>query len=205
MSPVLEEVLSRARNLIGKWEGDDCGVLTVKDFCRYAAALNDLDYIRTARARETAGEAVQAPALFLAGTLSWEDGPAEDGLRPDGLAARESPCTQGLPVRQVHGGQTVRLGAPPVAGVRVTATRAVTSADHRRGRSGEFVLLGVTTRFTAAHDGEDLMAVDETIVVLDALDGVPDERSGDGERSGADGRSGDSEPSGDNEPSEAAA
>ncbi|WP_210575108.1 MaoC family dehydratase N-terminal domain-containing protein [Streptomyces sp. GESEQ-4] len=162
----LDEVLSRARKLIGEWETEDCGVLRVKDFCRYAAALNDTDYIRRARAQEAAGEPVVAPALFLAGTLSWEDGPVEGELRPDGLALRESPCTQGLPVRQVHGGESVRLGRPPVAGARVTASRAVTSADHRRGQSGEFVLLGVTTRFTA-EDGEELMAVDETIVVLD--------------------------------------
>lgn len=177
MSVVLQEVLSRARKLIGRSESEDCGVLGVKDFCRYAAALNDVDFIRTARAQEAAGEAVVAPALFLAGTLSWEDGPAEDGLRPDGLATRESPCTQGLAVRQVHGGQSVRLGRAPVAGTRVTATRTVTSADHRGGRSGEFVLLGVTTRFTS-QDGAELMAVDETIVVLDVLDvldGVADE------------------------------
>jgi len=180
VSPVLEEVLFRARKLIGEWESEDCGVLTVKDFCRYAAALNDVDYIRTARAREAAGESVVAPALFRAGTLSWEDGPAEDELRPDGLASRESPCTQGLPVRQVHGGQSVRLVRAPVAGTPVTAARSVTSADQRHGRSGEFVLLGVTTRFTA-QDGEELMAVDETIVVLD---GAPDEKSTD-ERSGA--------------------
>lgn len=170
MSAVLDEVLTRARKLIGQWESEDCGVLGVKDFCRYAAALNDVDYIRTARAREAAGEAVVAPVLFLASTLSWEDGPAEDGLRPDGLAARESPCTEGLPVRQVHGGQSVRPAAPAVAGMRVTATRAVTSADHRGGRSGEFVLLGVSTRFTS-EEGAELMTVDETIVVLDALDG----------------------------------
>lgn len=179
MSAVLQEVLTRARKLIGQWESEDCGVLAVKDFCRYAAALGDVDYIRTARAREAAGEPVVAPALFLAGTLSWEDGPAEDELRPDGLATRESPCTDGLPVRQVHGGQSVRLGRPPVSGTRVTAARSVSSADRRRGRSGEFVLLGVTTRYTS-QDGAELMAVDETIVVLDgAPDAVQDDATDD--------------------------
>ncbi|MER5434148.1 MaoC family dehydratase N-terminal domain-containing protein [Streptomyces sp. NPDC002588] len=172
MSATLDEVLARARKLIDDWESEDCGVLAVKDFCRYAAALNDVDYLRRARAREAAGEPVAAPALFLAGTLSWQDGPAEQELRPDGLATRESPCTQGLPVRQVHGGQSVRLGRAPVAGDRVTAHRALTSADLRQGRSGDFVLLGVRTRFTAQADDEnededELMVMDETIVVLD--------------------------------------
>jgi hypothetical protein len=173
VSAVLDEVLSRARELIGRWEGEDCGTVTVKDFCRYAAAVGDTDYIRRARAREAAGGPVIAPALFLASALSWEDGPAEDELRPDGLSARESPCTQGLPVRQVHGGQSVRLVRAPVAGTRITASRAVTSANHRRGRTGEFVLFGVTTRFTS-QDGDELMIQDETIVVLDGPDGVSD-------------------------------
>jgi hypothetical protein len=75
----------------------------------------------------------------------------------------------GLPVRQVHGGQTVRLLRAPVAGSRVTASRAVTSAERKQGRSGAFVLLGLTTRFTSA-DGTELTAVDETIVVMEALD-----------------------------------
>lgn len=100
--------------------------------------------------------------------MSWEDGPAEQELRPDGLAVRESPCTQGLPVRQVHGGQSVRLLRAPLAGTRVTASRAVTSAERKRGRSRAFVLLGLSTRFTSA-DGEELTTVDETIVVREAI------------------------------------
>ncbi|MGW0828957.1 FAS1-like dehydratase domain-containing protein [Streptomyces prunicolor] len=165
----LDEVLTRARSLVDRWEDEDCGTVTVKDFCRYAAALNDADYIDRARKREATGEPVEAPVLFLAATMSWEDGPPERELRPDGLATRESPCTAGLPVRQVHGGQTVRLLRAPVAGSRVTASRAVTSAERKQGRSGPFVLLGLTTRFTST-DGTELTAVDETIVVMEALD-----------------------------------
>jgi len=164
----LHEVLSRARGLVDRWEHEDCGTVTVKDFCRYAAALGDDNYIRRARAREAAGEPVEAPSLFLAATMSWEDGPVERDLRPDGLAVRESPCTPGLAVRQVHGGQSVRLMRPLVAGARVTASRAVVSAQRKHGHSGAFVLLALTTRFTSA-DGSELMAVDETIVVREAL------------------------------------
>ncbi|XVQ09794.1 FAS1-like dehydratase domain-containing protein [Spirillospora sp. CA-255316] len=160
----LEEVLSRAKELAGRWEAEDCGVVTVKDFCRYAAALNDGGYIARARADEAAGRPVTAPPLFLAGTLSWEDGPVEGELRPDGLAARESPCTQGLPVRQVHGGESVRIGRPLVAGTRVRAERAVRSAARKAGRSGDFVVLAVTTRFTSEEGGE-LASVEETIIV----------------------------------------
>ncbi|MER5935816.1 MaoC family dehydratase N-terminal domain-containing protein [Streptomyces sp. NPDC001928] len=163
----LHEVLARARELVDRWEYEDCGTVTVKEFCRYAAAVDDADYIRRARALEAAGEPVEAPPLFLAATMSWEDGPVEGELRPDGLAVRESPCTRGLAVRQVHGGQSVRLMRPLVAGARVTASRAVVSAQRKHGRSGAFVLLALTTRFTSA-DGSELTAVDETIVVREA-------------------------------------
>ena len=165
----LDEVLARARSLVGRWEDEDCGTVTVKDFCRYAAALNDADYIRRAREQEAAGALVEAPVLFLAATMSWEDGPVERDLRPDGLAARESPCTEGLPVRQVHGGQAVRPGRAPIAGSRITASRAVVSAERKQGRSGAFVLLGLSTRFTST-DGDELTALDETIVVMEALE-----------------------------------
>ncbi|MFI5673149.1 hypothetical protein [Streptomyces cellulosae] len=37
------------------------------------------------------------------------------------------------------------------------------------GRSGDFVLLGLTVRFTSA-DGTEPAAVDETIVVLEAVE-----------------------------------
>ncbi|MFC4501145.1 MULTISPECIES: FAS1-like dehydratase domain-containing protein [Streptomyces] len=165
MNAVLEEVLARARELVGRRQDEDCGTPSVKDFCRYAAALNDGEYLRRARALAAAGQPVEAPALFLAATLSWEDGPPEEELRPDGLARRESPCTEGLAVRQVHGGQTVRLLRPLFAGTPVTAARAVVAARHKQGRSGEFVLLDLQTRFLDA-DGEELTCVDETIVVL---------------------------------------
>ena len=166
MSRALDDVVARAEEAAGRWEAEDCGVVTVKDFCRYAAALNDAGYVRRARADEAAGRPVAAPPLFMTGMLSWDDGPVEGELRPDGLAARESPCTQGLPVRQVHGGQSVRLGRPLVAGTRVRAERAVRSAARKSGRSGEFVLLSVTTRFTG-EDGAELATVDETIIVRD--------------------------------------
>ncbi|MEW9552047.1 MaoC family dehydratase N-terminal domain-containing protein [Nonomuraea sp. NPDC050783] len=166
LSPALAEVLARAGELAGRWEDEDCGVVTAKEFRRYAAAVNDTAYLRDARAAEAAGRPVTAPPLFLTGVMSWEDGPVEDELRPDGLAVRESPCTRGLPVRQVHGGQTVRLGGPLVAGTHVRALRAVCSAAPKRGRSGNFVVLGVTTRFID-EDGTDLASVDETIIVMD--------------------------------------
>jgi hypothetical protein len=166
VSRTLDDVLARADEAAGRWEAEDCGVVTVKDFCRYAAALNDAAYIERARADEAAGLPVTAPPLFLAGTLSWEDGPVEGELRPDGLAARESPCTEGLPVRQVHGGESVRLGRPLVAGTRVRAERAIRSAARKAGRSGGFVVLTVTTRFTG-EDGAELASVDETIIVRD--------------------------------------
>ncbi|MCW2641491.1 MAG: hypothetical protein JWP76_3797 [Dactylosporangium sp.] len=160
----LAEVMNRARALIGIWEAKDLGAATVRDLCRYAAALGDVGYLERARRDATAGRPVAAPPMYLSSILSWEDGPVENDLHADGLTAAESPCTQGLPVSQVHGGQSVRLGRQLYAGQQVRAERAVTSAERKQGRSGPFVVLGLTTRFLC-QDGVEFAVVDETIIV----------------------------------------
>jgi hydroxyacyl-ACP dehydratase HTD2-like protein with hotdog domain len=161
----LDEVLTRAAELTGQNETEYLGAPTVKEFCRFAAALDDGEYIRRARDEHAAGRAVIAPPLFLVGIMGWGDGPAEAELHADGLPAGEAPCTQGLPVRHVHGGQSVRFAAPLTAGTELRAVRTLKSAHRKEGRSGEFVVLTVSTRYVTV-DGVELADTDENVVVL---------------------------------------
>jgi hydroxyacyl-ACP dehydratase HTD2-like protein with hotdog domain len=160
----LDEVLARAAELTGREETERLGTPTVKEFCRFAAVFDDEEYIERARDDEAAGREVVAPALFLIATMGWDDGPIESELRPDGLSARESPCTHGSPVQQVHGGQSVSFGVPLVAGNELRAIRTLKSAQRKEGRSGPFVLLTVSTRFVTV-DGIELAISDENMVV----------------------------------------
>ncbi|GAA4486589.1 hypothetical protein GCM10023191_013090 [Actinoallomurus oryzae] len=167
----LEEVRARAARLRGRTERVRLGEVTVRDLCRYAIAVGDDEYAVAARAAEAAGRPVIAPPMFLTGILSWEDGPPEDELRPDGLGAQESPCTEGLPVRQVHGGQAVRLLAPVRAGMTINAERSLTGADRKRGKAGDFVILGLRTEYFD-DSGTPLVVSDESVIVLGDGDGA---------------------------------
>lgn len=162
----LEEVCDRAARLRGQAERVRLGEITVRDLCRYAIAVGDDQYAVAARAAEAAGRTVVAPPMFLTGILSWEDGPPEDELRPDGLGAKESPCTEGLPVRQVHGGQAVRLLAPVLAGMTIHAERSLTGADRKRGSAGDFVVLRLRTEYFD-DSGTPLVVSEESVIVLE--------------------------------------
>lgn len=167
----LREVCTRAARLRGRAERVRLGEITVRDLCRYAVAVGDDDYAVAARAAEAAGRPVIAPPMFLTGILSWEDGPPEDKLRPDGLGTQESPCTEGLPVRQVHGGQAVRLLAPVEAGMTVHAERALTGADRKRGKAGDFVVLRLRTEYFD-DSGTPLVVSEESVIVMGDGDGA---------------------------------
>lgn len=161
----LEEVCDRASRLRGQVERVRLGEITVRDLCRYAIAVGDDEYVVAARAAEAAGRAVIAPPMFLTGILSWEDGPPEDELRPDGLGAQESPCTEGLPVRQVHGGQAVRLLAPVRAGMTIHAERSLAGAERKHGKAGDFVVLGLLTEYLD-DSGTPLVVSEESVIVM---------------------------------------
>ena len=167
----LDEVCARAARLRGQVERVRLGEVTVRDLCRYAIAVGDDEYAVAARTAEAAGRRVVAPPMFLTGILSWEDGPPEDELRPDGLGVRESPCTEGLPVRQVHGGQSVRLLASVEAGMTIHAERSLTGADRKRGKAGDFVVLGLRTEYFDG-SGTPLVVSEESVIVLGDGDGT---------------------------------
>ncbi|KAB2388867.1 hypothetical protein F9B16_02110 [Actinomadura montaniterrae] len=165
----MAEVCARAARLRGRAERVRLGEVTVRDLCRYAIAVGDDEYAAAARAAAAAGRPVVAPPMFLTSILSWQDGPPEGELRPDGLGAQESPCTEGLPVRQVHGGQAVRLLAAVAAGMTIHAERSLTGADRKRGRAGDFVVLGLRTEYFDG-SGTPLAVSDESVIVLGDAD-----------------------------------
>ena len=161
---VLEQVCERARAQTGHVASEALGALSVRDFCRYAAAVGDTGYRTAARLDEAAGRPVLAPAMFVTGILGWEDGPATDDLRPDGLAPGDAPCTDGLPVTQMHGGQDVEITELPAAGSVLWADRLIEGATGKQGRSGPFVVLRLVTAFRDGQ-GKTLITKRESIII----------------------------------------
>jgi len=166
---VLDQVCARARARAGRVSQATLGPLAVRDFCRYGAASGDPRYPAAARADEAQGHPVLSPALFVTGMLGWDDGPATEDLRPDGLARADSPCTDGLPVDQVHGGQDVEITRLPAAGSLLHAGRAIEGADRKQGRSGAFAVLRLVTTFRDECDATLITSRESIIIRPQAL------------------------------------
>ena len=167
---ILEQVCVRARARTGQVASETLGPLTVRDFCRYAVAVGDNGYLAAARSAEADGRPVQAPALFVTGILGWEDGPATEDLYPDGLAPSASPCTDGLPVTQMHGGADVEISQLPTAGSVLQADRRIEGATLKQGRTGPFAVLRLATAFRDG-DGNALITCRESIIVTSEAPG----------------------------------
>lgn len=162
---VLEQVCARARARAGQIASETLGILTVRDFCRYAVAVGDDDYLAAARSSAASGRPVLAPALFVTGILGWGDGPPTKELYPDGLGPADSPCTHGLPVTQMHGGQEVEITRQPAADDVLRADRIIEGAAVKQGQAGPFAVLRLATTFRDEH-GEALATSRESIIVL---------------------------------------
>lgn len=161
---MLAEVLRRASTLIGKPEVAWLGSVSVRDFCHYASASGDDDYVRMAVARERAHLPVRAPDLFASGMFSYDYGPPESELNDSGMSARESPCTNGLDLFQVHGGARVTLHNPLYSGTVLHSRRTMTDASRKTGRSGDFVVLEWTTEI-GTDLGQPVCTVSESLIV----------------------------------------
>lgn len=167
MNSELEEVLARARLRLGQVEEERLGKVSVRDFCHYAAAVRDDAYVAEAIAAERQGRPFPAPPLFASGIFSWSYGPPESELQPNGLDSSGSPCTEGLRVRQVHGGQSVSADGPLWSGEELVRHRAITGAEAKRGRSGQFVILTVRNEIQTL-SGRPVCSSEEQIIVREA-------------------------------------
>lgn len=162
---VLEQVCARARARAGQITSETLGTLTARDFCRYAVAVGDNDYLTAAHSAAASGRPVLAPTLFVTGILGWGDGPPTQDLYRDGLGLADSPCTDGLPVTQMHGGQEVEITRRPAAGSVLHADRVIEGAAMKQGQAGPFAVLRMATTFRDGQ-GEALVTSRESIIVL---------------------------------------
>ena len=167
---ILEQVCARARARAGQVASETLGAPTVRDFCRYATAVGDNGYVTAARRAEAAGQPVWAPALFTTGILGWEDGPATEDLYSDGLAPSASPCTDGLPVTQMHGGADVEIAQLPTADGVLHADRFIEGATLKQGQAGPFAVLRLATTFRDGN-GKALITSRESIIVMSEAPG----------------------------------
>jgi hypothetical protein len=164
ISDPLARVEAQLRLRLGEETAEHVGILRRHDFLRFAVATGDDDYLAMVESLAP-GVVASAPLLYLPGTLHWTPGPRGDDLRPDGLTDRDVPGVTDEPVNVLHGGQEMRFLRPAVEGMDVHAQRHLRRVARKAGRSGEFLVVLTTTRYHE-HDGQLLVTVDDTILVV---------------------------------------
>jgi hypothetical protein len=130
---------------------------------RFALASGETDpiYFDDDAARAAGWAGTPLPPLLLSSVRSWEPGPSQDDLAPDGMSLVDAGYPRGHDVRTMGGGQALELHADALAGVELVTEAEVTGATLKEGRSGGLLVVELERRF-ATLDGEPLLTCRET-------------------------------------------
>ncbi|GAA4236538.1 hypothetical protein GCM10022254_46410 [Actinomadura meridiana] len=145
----LDEICERIREHIGKVIRDDLGIITARDFQRFAVA-----------AGETPGDV--APPLFLSSVLGWNAGPTSDELTPDGTGDEKA----GLPLdglRLMGAGQDLDFHHPLQDGTRVVRETSVENVTLKQGGQGPFLIITMLRAFSD-DSGTPLVTCHDTLI-----------------------------------------
>lgn len=162
---VVERAYESARAEIGKLRVVHLGVVSVRDFQRFAYATGDENpiYLDPVAAREAGRASVVAPPLFLTSIMTWEPGPAESALRPDGAGRSELANVPLEGLRLMGAGQDLQFHADVVDGQEVSMEISVEDVELKHGASGPLLLLRLRRDYRDA-DGHPLVTCRETFI-----------------------------------------
>lgn len=160
---ITEEALA----LIGQEDTTYLGEVTLRDIQRYATAVGDMNplYFDEGYAQRSAYGGIIAPPNFLAAVISWETGPPEDRLHPDGLPVVSE---FKLPLRGVSrtmgAGQELEFLVPVRPGDRFRRLSKILDIAERQGRSGRFVIVTSEQRYINQRD--EVAVVSRTTTIM---------------------------------------
>jgi acyl dehydratase len=160
-------VTQAALEAVGTVVAESSGTVVRRDFQRWAAAVADHNplYFDDETARRHGYREAVAPPLYLqyvtAGVVPLEM------LRPDGIPTGSGSASV-VPLagcsRWMAGGEQTAFFEPVYDGDRVNSTRTITGVEEKHGRSGRFVLITSTIRYTRAADG--VVIAESTITTI---------------------------------------
>ena len=155
----------QARRYVGYRDELDLGEVRRRDFQRFAIAVGDLNplYFDEEVSRAAGFSRLVAPPLYLTSVMGWNPGPAEAGLREDGLAEADSFLIPIPGLRLMGGGQKIEFTGAVLEGARVVMKRQLEDVQLREGRSGPMVLFTVRRDYFDQHD-EVLATCVETFI-----------------------------------------
>lgn len=149
-------VTDAALQVIGTVVAESSGTVVRRDFQRWAAAVGDRNplYFDDVAARAHGYREAVAPPLYLQYvTLGVVD---LEALRPDGIPGGSgSAAAVPLPgcTRWMAGGEQTAFYEPAYDGDEITSVRTIAGIEEKHGKSGAFVLITSTIRYTRARDG----------------------------------------------------
>lgn len=152
-----------ARARIGTVLSTSRGAVVRRDWQRWAAAVGDHNplYFDADYARAHGYRDVIAPPLYLQYAVLGVN--PLDQLRPDGTPAGGSGLDFPRCPKRMAGGEDFTFHAPAYHGDEATAVRTVAAIEEKQGRSGRFVLVTWSTRYTNQDD--DLLAEATTSLI----------------------------------------
>ncbi|MGF6889367.1 acyl dehydratase [Nocardia sp. GAS34] len=148
--PVDEELLESIRTSIGTEITHSIGPITGLMIRRYARAIGETNpmYYDTEFARSRGHADIVAPPNLVTAVSCWDEGPAEEDLRTDGVP--KDVQLDGLPtsgVRVMGGGEDMEFHAPITAGTTVVERSTMIDAELRQGRKGQFIVVSYRHEF----------------------------------------------------------
>jgi acyl dehydratase len=154
----------QARAQIGKELDRAEGVVTKRDFQRWAAAVGDHNplYFDSEFARAHGHRDVVMPPMYIQHVTTGIT--RLDTLRPDGIPQAGGTGAISLPrcPRRMAGGETIRFFESAYPGDVLTVVWQLAGIEEKVGRSGPFVLL----RLSSAHTRSDGVVIAENTRVV---------------------------------------
>ena len=157
-SRAVEKSYAAARASIGKRHRTRLGTVTEKEFQRFAYAIGDENdvYLDAEAARAAGHQQTVAPPLFLTSLMTWEPGPPENSLRPDGAGRTELGEVPLEGLRLMGAGQDLEFHADVIDGLEVWMELSVDDVQLKSGPSGSLLLLHLLRRY---FDGDERLLV----------------------------------------------
>jgi acyl dehydratase len=154
VNPTPDLIPPEAEALVGSEISRSSGVVSKKEFQRFAAAVGDRNplYFDTSFARSHGFRDVIAPALYLPHAVKGVTDLSD--LRPDGTPVDDAFGPIPLPgcTQRLAGGETWRFHAYVYDGDQITAIRRLTGIQQKLGRSGPFVIVAMHTNYLRGTD-----------------------------------------------------
>lgn len=149
MSVSFEEVYEQIKGQIGKTRTVPIGIISRRDFERFAMAVDDRNplYFDEAFAREHGYPGAIAPPTYLSAVLGWESGPPESALRTDGTPHNDAMAVPIRGLRVMGGGQELEFHQPIVADMDLVMEFGISGAELKQGKSGPLIVIQIEKRY----------------------------------------------------------